>query len=201
MKTALLSGVMGFVLVACSGSVADVDGGKQNDGGTAPDVYKDPCQGLGCASGPGKLVVHVLDAQTMNALASAKFSEGGQALQPMCMMNQCEFQGLSIGMHAILVHVDGYKDDTLSVQIMGPAACCGLGPTVDKTVLLQSTDPEALCKGTGGSVTTQMCCSGGKDFPDLCLIGACGCAPQNSKDTKICACGQGKCFKPGIGCM
>jgi hypothetical protein len=61
-----------------------------------------------------------------------------------------------------------------------------------------------LCIDSGGSVTTANCCQSASDFPNLCLIGPCGCSPDNSHEIKICDCGDGcwdgtKCVKQQTG--
>jgi hypothetical protein len=53
---------------------------------------------------------------------------------------------------------------------------------------------EQACINSGGSVVTQLCCNSATDFPNTCLIGACGCSPDNSHEVKICDCGEGKCW-------
>lgn len=50
------------------------------------------------------------------------------------------------------------------------------------------------CIDEGGTVKTQLCCNYTEDFPDTCLIGACGCSPDNSHEVKVCDCGEGKCW-------
>jgi hypothetical protein len=52
----------------------------------------------------------------------------------------------------------------------------------------------ASCLASGGMVTKEMCCKSAQDFPDTCLIGACGCSPEDSKETLVCQCGAGMCF-------
>ena len=54
--------------------------------------------------------------------------------------------------------------------------------------------PEKACTDSGGTVRTSMCCKSTGDFPNLCAVGACGCAPEHSHEVKICDCGEGKCF-------
>ena len=58
----------------------------------------------------------------------------------------------------------------------------------------------ALCTSTGGTVTTGLCCSTQSDFPNLCTVGTCTCAPGNSKNVQKCDCGATKCFDPAVGC-
>jgi hypothetical protein len=49
-------------------------------------------------------------------------------------------------------------------------------------------------------VITMLCCTSVSDFPNLCLVGACGCAPANSHQIKVCDCGTGRCFD-GTACV
>ena len=56
-----------------------------------------------------------------------------------------------------------------------------------------------LCTSTGGTIVQTKCCASVADFPDTCLIGACGCSPANSHDVLSCDCGD-KCFSPESGC-
>jgi len=53
---------------------------------------------------------------------------------------------------------------------------------------------ETGCIESGGTVTTTSCCLAVNDFPNNCLIGACGCSPENSHQIKNCDCGEEKCF-------
>ena len=61
-------------------------------------------------------------------------------------------------------------------------------------------DKEQACADTGGTATNSSCCGSAEDYPNTCLIGACGCSPENSKETKVCECGEGKCFN-GNSCV
>jgi hypothetical protein len=56
------------------------------------------------------------------------------------------------------------------------------------------------CESSGGRVISALCCPGVGDFPNLCLLGACGCAPNNAEETKICDCPPGYCFD-GQACV
>ncbi|MBN2014761.1 MAG: DUF333 domain-containing protein [Candidatus Altiarchaeota archaeon] len=63
--------------------------------------------------------------------------------------------------------------------------------------------PDALeksCIDSGGEITRRMCCKSVNDFPNLCLVGACGCSPDNSHVVKICDCGEDECFD-GNSCV
>ncbi|HEY8923585.1 MAG TPA: hypothetical protein VIU64_04330 [Polyangia bacterium] len=60
---------------------------------------------------------------------------------------------------------------------------------------------EELCLASGGTLTTASCClSAPASFPDTCAIGACSCAPANSRTIPTCDC-PGGCFSPGVGCV
>ena len=50
------------------------------------------------------------------------------------------------------------------------------------------------CINSGGEIKTSLCCKSVGDYPNLCLIGACGCSPENSHQVKICDCIKGECF-------
>ena len=67
-------------------------------------------------------------------------------------------------------------------------------------VTTESARKENICSLSGGKIATSLCCQLSDDFPNNCLIGACGCAPSASHEVKICDCGEGKCFD-GIGCV
>lgn len=58
----------------------------------------------------------------------------------------------------------------------------------------------ALCTATGGTIKTQTCCASTSDFPNSCLVGACGCDPATGHDISVCICPTG-CFVPGEGCF
>jgi hypothetical protein len=62
------------------------------------------------------------------------------------------------------------------------------------------TEKEQACLNSGGQVSTSLCCQSVDDFPNLCLIGACGCSPENSHQVKVCDCGDEKCFN-GNECL
>jgi hypothetical protein len=59
---------------------------------------------------------------------------------------------------------------------------------------------EAGCAASGGRVETAPCCGSVGDFPDTCLVGACGCAPSASHAVRVCRCPEGRCFD-GAGCV
>ncbi|XOB46418.1 MAG: hypothetical protein ACKKMV_03140 [Candidatus Nealsonbacteria bacterium] len=62
------------------------------------------------------------------------------------------------------------------------------------------TEKEQACIDSGGEVSTSLCCKATGDFPNLCLIGPCGCSPENSHEVKVCDCGPDKCFN-GSECV
>lgn len=59
---------------------------------------------------------------------------------------------------------------------------------------------EKACTDSGGTVKESSCCLSATDFPNLCVIGACGCSAENSHNVKTCDCGEGKCFN-GTSCI
>jgi len=78
-------------------------------------------------------------------------------------------------------------------------ACFCAAPTSCKCIdgkcegVFEENKTEA-CINSGGEIKTSLCCKSVGDYPNLCLIGACGCSPENSHQVKICDCGEGECF-------
>ena len=74
-------------------------------------------------------------------------------------------------------------------------------PTVP-TVATPAPTPEetATCVQSGGTVQNAMCCRGVGDFPNTCVIGACGCSPFESQMVLTCVCPDGQCFN-GNACV
>jgi len=62
------------------------------------------------------------------------------------------------------------------------------------------SEEEQACTSSGGTVANASCCTSASDFPNTCLIGACGCSAENSKEVKTCDCGSGMCFN-GTACI
>jgi len=58
---------------------------------------------------------------------------------------------------------------------------------------------ELRCRNSGGTVASALCCASASDYPNTCLIGACGCAPDASHAVSVCDCGDGRCFD-GTSC-
>src|SRR5512136_639436 len=61
------------------------------------------------------------------------------------------------------------------------------------------SEAEAGCLASGGSVGEGLCCLSVDDFPDMCLVGACGCSAENSHAVQTCTCPGGMCFN-GTAC-
>ena len=57
-----------------------------------------------------------------------------------------------------------------------------------------------MCEGAGGVVETELCCQSVNNYPNTCLIGACGCPPQGSHEVFVCDCGEGRCWN-GEDCV
>jgi hypothetical protein len=57
-----------------------------------------------------------------------------------------------------------------------------------------SNEQADACISSGGTVQKTLCCKATGDFPNLCSIGACGCAPDQSHEVLVCDCGEGRCF-------
>lgn len=55
-------------------------------------------------------------------------------------------------------------------------------------------DIRSYCIATAGQVLNKQCCQSSGDFPNTCLVGACGCSLNNSHQVKVCECPEGACF-------
>ncbi len=87
------------------------------------------------------------------------------------------------------------KKLTPTPSATGTEGTGGAGATAENL-----TANERACANSGGNVSTSMCCKSASDFPNTCLIGACGCAPDYSHEIKVCDCGPDKCFN-GTACV
>lgn len=88
-----------------------------------------------------------------------------------------------------------------AVAVSGCTVPTSPGPGQDNNVIIKDVaEREQACKDAGGTVRTLVCCMGTGDFPNLCLLGPCGCDPVQSEDTRICDCGEGRCFN-GTACV
>jgi len=70
-------------------------------------------------------------------------------------------------------------------------------------VQTQTTTTESLlnnCLNSGGTVISSQCCLTANDFPNNCLIGACGCSPDNNHQVKVCQCPADQCWD-GSSCV
>ncbi len=73
-----------------------------------------------------------------------------------------------------------------------------------KPDVLMSSDAQALaelCAPTGGKVEPLVCCASAGDFPNSCLVGACGCDPTSGHTVTVCARPASTCFLPTTGCV
>ncbi len=73
-------------------------------------------------------------------------------------------------------------------------------PDIDSgNVTVDANATADMCVAAGGTVGTAMCCGAVGDFPNTCLIGACGCAPDYSHEVSVCECPDDKCWD-GTNC-
>lgn len=87
------------------------------------------------------------------------------------------------------------------VGICRPGQCRQWNQSLGGCVMGAAPSPaEQSCLSSGGTISTAICCMSAADFPNTCLIGACGCSPDNSHPVRSCDCGSGKCFD-GVRCV
>jgi len=77
--------------------------------------------------------------------------------------------------------------------VMFPALVHGGSPVV-------VSQAEKGCRASGGTVGEGLCCGSVDDFPNTCVVGACGCSAEFSHAVKTCRCPAGRCFN-GTACM
>lgn len=85
---------------------------------------------------------------------------------------------------------------TIIIIIITIIVIAGIGYWIYQSTIEpeEITEQEQACIDSGGEVRTSPCCEATGDFPNLCLIGPCGCSPDSSREIKICDCGPDKCF-------
>ncbi len=108
---------------------------------------------------------------------------------PSVMLTPEECEDRSGRIHNIAGSGDCYGNETAIAGVSGfisPNFCC--------------ISKELACTDGGGTVARALCCSSVDDYPNTCIIGACGCAPDSSREVNICDCGEGRCFD-GNGCV
>ncbi len=137
-------------------------------------------------------LIVVQSPQTKACTAEAKICPDGSAVGrvlPDCKFAPCPSCQCQ----------DGY---VLEGDVCNPECYYSTPPCLIPSVQCKATSSQAeeLCKISGGTVVTSLCCQSASDFPNTCLIGACGCSPGNSHEIKTCECPEGKCFD-GNQCM
>lgn len=111
-------------------------------------------------------------------------------------------QNILIDQRGIIVnYADREKDQAMIIQ---PSIGITKHFQIGGSLLEETTQPEAIreqgCSLSGGILKDSLCCQSASDFPNSCLIGACGCSPDNSHQVKVCDCGTDKCFD-GKNCV
>jgi len=95
-----------------------------------------------------------------------------------------------------------YNKDDLPSGTGGECFCAA--PTSCECVnakcegIFEGITKKQACIDSGGTVSTSLCCTNTDDFPNLCLVGPCGCAPDYSHEIQICDCGPNKCFNGNV---
>ena len=64
----------------------------------------------------------------------------------------------------------------------------------DGTIPMNDASAEERCTASGGTVRMALCCGFVVAFPNTCLTGACGCAPQGSHQVMTCDCSGENCW-------
>jgi hypothetical protein len=83
---------------------------------------------------------------------------------------------------------------------LSEADCAARITIYSRQFLVAAVAHNAGCVESGGIVSTANCCLSSGDFPNTCLTGACGCAPENSHEVSVCECSEDMCFD-GRACV
>jgi hypothetical protein len=75
-----------------------------------------------------------------------------------------------------------------------------LGDLAAADLLTASDLASGGCAAAGGTVEMISCCTSQGDFPNLCLIASCSCAPMYTHVIQSCTCAAGKCWN-GATCV
>lgn len=136
------------------------------------------------------------DAGTDGGLAALCVATGGSVSTGLCCASTGDFPNLCLTGPCGCAPANSHD-----VQVCTCSAGC-FDPAVGCVRADGGVDggDEALCTGTDGTVTNTSCCLATGDFPNLCSVGACSCAPANSHQVRTCACSGGQCYEPGVGC-
>lgn len=103
---------------------------------------------------------------------------------------------------------DGNQEVSMAELIMGLAMDlgnavdgCGVSEVDDLLLAINNaadqcgTNAAALnCRNDGGTFYVSDCCTSAPDFPNLCSLGGCTCAPEFIEPKWKCNCGDNRCF-------
>jgi heat shock protein HslJ len=89
------------------------------------------------------------------------------------------------------------RDGGLLLATRGDGAVLELQPAPGQDGVMSGSE---RCTRSGGTVEQGSCCGLVGDFPNTCLLGACGCAPEHSHPVQVCRCPAGRCFD-GKSCV
>jgi|GEM_PF-1900160 len=92
------------------------------------------------------------------------------------------------------------KDNFKEILEQALAELKAVFPKADEGKEEEDIGLKQACLDSGGTIAELSCCKTTKNYPNLCIIGACGCSAENSREIKTCDCGVGKCFN-GTECV
>lgn len=98
------------------------------------------------------------------------------------------------------IMLSGLSANTTYYYLVNSSDAAGNNEISLEATFTTISEKEQACIDSVGEVSTSLCCNSVSDFPNLCLIGACGCASGDSHEVKICNCGTDKCFN-GTDCV
>jgi hypothetical protein len=107
----------------------------------------------------------------------------------------------SLGVAGVFLLLGCGDDDSPPVPPTPTATATATATATPVPTSTPTNTKEQACIESGGQVTTITCnCTSTPDFFNTCGLGACTCAPGQSRQIQSCDCGSGKCFD-GTGCV
>lgn len=197
-----------------SGTVAA--GGTSSQGGVSGSGGLVASGGSGGRGQADAAPADALSSVDGSALANLCLTTGGQVGSGLCCTSVSEFPGTcSVGAcgcapsssHTIpTCTCPGAScfSQTAGCIFSGGQGTGGAGGNdaraLDVPASTDATGLSSLCTSTGGQVSSASCCASSSDFPNMCLVGACGCSPSSSHTVAVCTCPSNSCFVPTVGC-
>ena len=178
-------------------------GATEEKGQFTSTQCEDLCKGVTCTASDACHVAGTCDSST--GKCSSPAAPDGTACTDgnACTQTDACMAGVCTGTNPVTCEAsdachDAGTCDSSTGECSNPAKADGT--TCDEGACFDGVCYEEYgsCLSSRGTATTRICCSSASDFPNTCVIGACGC--HGGKETVVCNCPEGMCFD-GTNCV